>query len=295
MNLDWYRSAALKALMGTAVTLNPLGGPIDGIPIIDDNTTPDILFPTGAGFGHDPSQYVPDMFASPDQLKLIPDSEYDARFDEQNATESSLEHVYLRKWVGPCLDQNGQGYCWDYSTTGANMLWRLARNFPFVRLCGHAAASIIKNGKDEGGWCGLSYQFQSENGQAPEGNGPLEWPEHGFGKSLNARFQEAAFKTNMARFKITDGIYDLGKPAYSQQLKQSQLVTCLFNNNPSPVDFNFWSHSVCGVRWVRISANEWGLLILNSWKGWGNRGLAVLRGVKARPDGAVCVISSQPA
>ena len=185
--------------------------------------------------------------------------------------------------------------CWMYSTTGANMMRRLSSNMPFVRLNPHSGASIVKNGKDEGGWCGLSLQFQRENGIAEEGTGPLQWPVHEYGRQANQRFNDPAFKAAMAKYRITDDFYDLGKPAYEQVLKDAQHRTCLFNNNPCPSDFNWWSHSVCAIRYVRIEAGGWGLLILNSWAGWGRRGLAVLKGSQMRPDGAVCVVASMAA
>jgi len=46
---------------------------------------------------------------------------------------------------------------------------------------------------------------------------------------------------------------------------------------------------VCQVRWVRIERGSWGPLILNSWKGWGRHGLAVLRGRQAVADGAIAI------
>ena len=280
-----YRSTA------TSNFLQAVAGEPDGVPILDPDVPldRDLLFPRWAGFGHDPRQYVPDMAAAPLGMKTYPESDWDALYDEQEREQSSLEHLYLRKWEGENLDQNGQGYCWDYSTTAANMMRRITMNLPFVRLNGHAAASIIKGGRDEGGWCGLSLKFQREHGQAEEGDGPLQWPTHAYGRTINKRFDDREFAEHMGRYRITDDRYDLGKPEYAQQLKREQHATCLFNNQPAPSDFNWWGHSVCALRYVRIERGNWGLLILNSWKNWGRRGLAVLQGSKARPDGAVAV------
>lgn len=287
MAIDYYRSSATRLFGG------PTAGEPDGIPILDpsQSASRDILFPKGFGRGHDPSQYVPDMMAAPSGMRTIDPGEWEARYKEQEATQSSLEHLYLREWKGDCLDQNGQGYCWSYSTGGAIMLRRLVMNAPFVRLNPHAAASIIKGGRDEGGWCGLSLQFARENGEAVEGDGPNQWPLHEYGRQANQRFNDPAFKAEMARFKVTDDWYDLGKPVYSQELKRDQHATCLFNLCPAPSDFNWWGHSVVALRYVLIEGGDFGLLILNSWKGWGRRGLAVLRGQQAIPDGAVSVVA----
>lgn len=296
MAIEYYRSTATKLFGG------PTAGEPDGIPILDAASPEcrDLLFPnrhrpagSQVGFGYDPGQYVQDMFAAPSGMQTIPESEWDARYDEQEATQSSLEHLYLKEWRGDCLDQNGQGYCWSYSVHSAVMLRRLALNFPFVRLNPHAIASLIKNGADEGGWCGLSLSRMREIGCAAEGTGPTDWPLHGYGRQLNQRWNDAAFKAAALRFQVTDDWYDLGKPVYSQSLKDSQLATCLFNACPAALDFNEWAHSVGGVRWVRVERGLWCPLILNSWKGWGRRGLAVIRNWK--PAGAVAVVNSRAA
>jgi hypothetical protein len=138
------------------------------IPIIDveQPEATKFLHPKGATYGlvpRDYEQYPESMFASPSEMELIPESEWDARFDEQERLQSSLEHLYLSGPNGSpafeLLDQNGHGYCWAYSTAHAIMLDRLRRNVPTVRLNPHATAAIIKRGRDEGGWCGLSAKW----------------------------------------------------------------------------------------------------------------------------------------
>lgn len=281
MPQDYYQSTATRVLLGST------HGEPKGVPIYDDSTSNDVFFPKGMATGHDPSQYVPDMMAAPLGMKTYDPGDYDALYDEAESKQNSLEHVYLRgNWEN--LDQNGDGYCWSYSVGHANMLRRVALHMPFVRLNPHSVAAIIKRGRDEGGWCGLSLQFERENGCAVEGTGPGQWPLH----SRSLKYDTPECRAEMKKYQVTDDWYDLGKPAYAQELKDAQHRTCLFNNCPTPSDFNWWGHSVCAVRWVRISANEWGLMILNSWKGWGRRGLAVLRGSKARNDGAVSIVNS---
>lgn len=117
---------------------------------------------------------------SPNGMKLYDPSEWDAVFDEQEETESSLEHIYLDggKPAFPLLDQNGHGYCWSYSVGHCIMLDRMKRNYPPIRVNPHATAAIIKRGRDEGGWCGLSCKFGREHGYAIEGTGPGQWPRH---------------------------------------------------------------------------------------------------------------------
>ena len=262
------------------------------VPILEDSSQcRDVLNPQDAVKGYverDYAVYPQEMFAQPDQMNLIPASEYDARYDEQEQQQSSLEHIYLANGGQPIftnLDQNGNGYCWSYSNGHCIMMVRAANNQPLIRLNPHATAAIIKGGRDEGGWCGLSAKFGREFGYAVEGNEPGQWPKH----SRDLRYDTAVLRENMSKHKILEDWVDMTKQIYDQNLTKNQLATALFNNQPCAVDFNFWSHSVCGIRWVRLEAGSWGLLILNSWLGWGRFGLAVLRGSQSIPDGAVCL------
>jgi hypothetical protein len=55
-------------------------------------------------------------------------------------------------------------------------------------------------------------------------------------------------------------------------------------------DFNWWGHSVGGIRLVKVEAGSYGRKIRNSWTdSWGDRGFGILRGSKAVPDGAIAV------
>lgn len=231
--------------------------------------------------------YPEPMFSPPSEMEIIPETEWDARYDEQEATQSSLEHIYLcmpgSKPAFINLDQNGDGYCWAYSTGHAIMLDRLKQNLPTVRLNPHATAAIIKGGRNEGGWCGLSGQWAREHGYAVEGTGPGQWPK----QSRNLKYDTPELRTAMALHKLEEDWCDMTRQVYDQNLTRAQIATCGFNNIAGPRDYNFWSHSVCGVRWVRIEKGSWGQLILNSWLGWGRYGLAVLKGSQAICNGGL--------
>lgn len=263
------------------------------IPIIEtDLPATNLSHPMDVNFGMVPRDYSVDpepMFAQPSEMELIPQSEWDARYDEQEALQSSLEHIYLSgPNGGPAfinLDQNGDGYCWNYSIGQSKMMDRLRRNLPMVRFNPHAGAAIIKGGRDEGGWCGLGAKFAREHGMAVEGNGRGQWPLH----SRNLQNDTAELRAEMAKFKIEEEWTDLTKQVYDQNLTQSQVATCGFNNIPGPRDYNHWGHSVCGLRWVRTEQGAWGQLILNSWKNWGRHGLAVLLGSKAVCNGGLAI------
>lgn len=266
------------------------------IPIIDteapDLESNDMLFPKGVAYGlveRDYDQFPEAMFSPPSDMGLIPESEWDARYDEQEAQQSSLEHIYLSGPGGtPAfvnLDQGSEGYCWIYSVGHSLMMDRLRRNLPMTRLNPHSAGAIIKRGRNEGGWCGEGAAFVTEHGMAPEGRGPGQWPV----QSRDLRLDTPAMRAEMAKHKIVEQWTDLTRRVWSRNLTVAQVATSGFNNLPGPRDYNWWGHSVCGIRWVRIERGSWGQLILNSWLRWGRHGLGVLRGNRAICNGGLSI------
>ena len=269
------------------------------IPIIDDEPAAMALaFPDGDdtptgpqgatlyGRGYVPrdyDEYPEEMFDSPDSMKTYSESEWDALFDEQEKYKSSLEHLYLPDPNKPAflnLDQNGQGYCWMYSSVHSIMMARLRDNQPYVRLSAHAAACKVKNYANRGGWCGESAEFLRAKG-VPS----VEfWKE----KSMSRQYDKPATWENAKKHRILENYTDLTKRIWNQSMNKRQLATALFNNLPCPTDYNWWGHSVCAIRWVRVERGSWGILILNSWARWGRHGLSVLRGSKTNFAGAVC-------
>ena len=160
------------------------------------------------------------------------------------------------------------------------MLARAVALAPHVRLSAHAVACKVKNFRDEGGWCGLSAKFVRENGIPTVGF----WAE----KSMSRTFDTAETWANAAKHKIDEDWVDLTRPVWGQNLTFDQVATCLLLGIPCALDFNHWSHSVCGLRLVRVEAGSYGIKIWTSWTdSWGDRGMGILRGTKAVPDGAV--------
>jgi hypothetical protein len=264
------------------------------IPILEPEKSAhrDTLFPREATFGMVPrdfSEFPTNTFAAlPSEMELIPESDYDARYDLEEELQSSLEHFYMPNGPdGPPafvnLDQNGDGHCWAYSTGHALMIARLRDRLPLVRLNPHSIAVGLS--RFNGGWCGASAKYAREVGCAPEGTGPGQFPLH----SNRAADLTAAVRAEMARYRVAEDWFDVARDVWDQQLNERQLATCNFNNIPTPTDYNWWGHSVLRLRKVRIERGSWGALILNSWKGWGRFGLAVLRGSQAVADGAVGV------
>ena len=229
------------------------------------------------------------MGDSPAEMQLIQKTEWDTIYDERQATESGMEHIYLRgvKDGFTYLDQNGFPDCWFHSTAHAVMLDRLKQNLPFVRLNAVAGATMMN--RLNGGWCGASMKWARENGIPVVGNGPGEWP-----YQTRSNHDTPELRASMKLHKVEEDWYDLGKREWEQTESELQLATAGFNNWPTPADYNAYGHSMCQVDWVRIESGSWGPLILNSWKGFGYFGLCVIPTSTARVDNACSLRSSTP-
>ena len=242
-------------------------------PIIDGDVKGHGLVP------RDLNTFPKEMFDPPSDIKLIPKSDWSQRIKEQARLKARLSDA---RGSIPSLDQNGQGFCWAYSTTSVVTILRAINNQPYKRLSAHAVACKIKNFRDEGGWCGLSAKFQKETG-CPTID---QWPE----KSMSRANDRPEVWENAALHKVTEDWVDLTRDVYDQNLSFEQLATCLLIGIPCAVDFSWWSHSVCALDLVEVESGSYGLLILNSWTdAWSDRGTGILRGRKALPDSAVAL------
>lgn len=263
----------------------------NGLPLLDDETindaaTKDYFFVPMVdgelkGHGLVPrkhSLYPPEMFDPPSDLQAFTTDELAERLKEMEASKTTIRAIIDRNNIPP-KDQNGNGYCWAYSTVGCVQAVRALMGLPYVDLSAHAVAAIIKRGRDEGGWCGLSAKWVRENGVPPASM----WRTH----SRDLSQDTPALRAEAAKYKTTEEWVDLTRNVYDQNLTLLQCYTCYALRVPCAVDFNHWSHSVMGVGYVVVEAGSLGHVIRNSWGQWGENGYAVLRGGKAPPNGAV--------
>jgi hypothetical protein len=223
-----------------------------------------------------------------DELPLIPWEDMPGLIAEKIASKSQLSDIRNSAYGSPMvsLDQNGEGFCWFYSGTIADLLLRALANMPYVRLSAHAGACKIKNFRNQGGWGAQGLDFIRQYG-VPS----VEfWPE----KSMSRQYDNPATWENALLHRITEGFIDLDAPQYDRTLAKQQYLTCLLRNIPVIGDYNHMSHSVCLMDAVDAFPNKsprdpsrYGERFWNSWRdSWGANGTGVLIGAKSGPDGA---------
>lgn len=256
----------------------------DIITINDQNWQTYAQPPSGQGMGLVPRDFAkyPQgylMCAKPFDLPLMTDEQIQAGIVAQEANKSSLQHIRDIAANGsrvPSFDQNGQGFCWAYSSTCAAFLARAAAGLPYVRLSAHKVGCFVKGYRDQGGWNAQSVEHIASEGVPSD----AFWP----AKSMSRSNDTPAMRENAALHKITEWM-DLASGG--ADLKR-QLATALLCNMPTAVDFNWWSHSVCATR--LISWNPFKIRIWNSWSdSWSDAGMGDLEGSRAIPNGAIAV------
>jgi hypothetical protein len=225
---------------------------------------------------------------NPADMPLIPWEEMPERIRDMEATNSRLSDMRMVGNSGQpieSLDQNGQGYCWAYSTTSCVQMLRCKANKPYVPLSAHSVACVIKNFRDQGGWGAASLEFVTERGVMPQSI----WP----AKSMSRQYDTPSNWEKAKHYRVAEAWVDLMPALYDRDMTAQQQLTCLLNRIPVIGDFNWWGHSVCVLDAVDVyperSARDprrYGQRILNSWSdNWGDLGMGVLKDSKAIADG----------
>ena len=258
-------------------------------PLIDDDTPLHSRHLGGQDHGLIPRDYTSrplGYYGVPMQavdMPLIPRNEWSGRIKEMEQTRSRLSDLVRSGNHGqpiPGLYQNGYGYCWGHSTAHAMMAIRARDHQPYIPLSAFAVCAMIKRGRNEGGWGALSLEFIQQHGIPSQ----QFWPQ----ESADLRHDTPQMRANAALHRVSEGWVDLAPPVDRRKLSFDQTMTCLLSRMPVVMDLNWWSHSVCGLDPVEVEPGSFGVRIWNSHgESYGDRGMAVLRGARAIPDGAV--------
>lgn len=209
-------------------------------------------------------------FATDIDIPLIPESEWDARIEEQERTKSSLHHLMLNANI-PVKDQNGTNYCWINAPVYCMEVIRCHAGLPYVELSPASVGGPIKGYRNNGGWGLEGLKYIVDHGVVPSSI----WPSNG----ISARYNTAEAQAIRGKFRCTEW-WEI--PTNSL----NWLATCLLLNHPVAIGLNWWGHEVTAIRLVK-RGGQWAIVIANSWgEGWGEKGYGILTGRKMLPDDA---------
>lgn len=263
-----------------------MSNPFPNMPVIDDNNYLDVV--DNVVINGDKKQFglnrrrlpygaLP-YSATPPAEYLLPWDKIKDGIKRLTETESSLVHVWHKQGY-VSLDQNGTNYCWMFGMVSAMQASRAAAGYEYIPLSPAYGACQIKNFRNEGGWGDESLKWCVEEGVCSQ----KEWPQ----AAIDRRYLTEAARAEAKKNRITS-YWDVPS---SLQWTLSLVVQGI----PCPVAFDWWSHLVCAMFGTYYGANDYGLIILNSWStSYGDRGFGELRGSRANPDDVQAVIGTTP-
>lgn len=209
-----------------------------------------------------------------DHFEKIPRSKWSDLIKQKAATKSRMRDFYEYLKIGP-LDQNGTNYCWCNAVVSAMRLMRAKEGQQFVELSPASVAAPIKGYSNVGGWGGEALAYIREHGICEASL----WPAN----AISRKYDTAESQANRLLHKVTEW-YELASGDFDA------LATCLLLGFPVAIGLNWWSHEVCALDLVEISAGRFGVDILNSWgRSYGENGIATLSESKGTPDDACAI------
>jgi hypothetical protein len=263
------------------------------ITIDDHNWMQHAAPPSGQGMGLIPRNFNKCpvgylMYAKPFDLPLMSDQEIEEAIVAQERDQSSLQHIRDKGDNGKQIvsyDQNGQGYCWAYSTVSALTLARAAAGLPYVRLSAHKVGCFVKGYRDQGGWNAQSVAHVAEHGVPSE----ALWP----AKSMSRSNDTPEMRANAALHKAIEWM-DM---AEGGEILKRQQATALCQNIPYAADRNWWGHSTCDCRLIawgpngsRMKTRTW-----NSWtNSWSDAGMGDIEGSRVPVNGGIAIRVTSP-
>lgn len=206
----------------------------------------------------------------PDSM-LIPEDELEQRIKDQEAKKASLLDIRNQHYSTlKSLNQDSLGLCWAFSTTKSMMYLRVIMGLPPLVLSAWYVAGRVKGWRDQGGWGGESLAFIVSDGV----------PTMDMCPSYKSSYDSAATRANAAMHKCTEWWEGSDDPDKAWHQKCSAHVLGF----PTVDDYNFLSHSMCGIKANSYKNPE--CVEDNSWgENSGEKGLYIIKGRNCRPDG----------
>ena len=212
-----------------------------------------------------------------DPAWLVPRDQWQARIEERKAKQERIIDLVRHEKL-PHKDQGRTNYCWINAPVHALELSRRQANEDWVSLSPAWGGSIIKKGRNVGGWGREAIEFLYNSGTVPSsvcGD-----------NDQSVRHNTGGNRKTALRYRVTDWVE-------CQPRNVEQMVSMLLRGYCGAGGYNWWGHEVAltDVDWID---GEPAVIIRNSWRGWGDFGFGVLQGSRMLADDLVFCVAGRP-
>jgi len=208
---------------------------------------------------------------------LIPRDQWQARIEERKEKrERIIDKVRHAKL--PHKDQGRTNYCWINAPVHALEISRMQANEDTVSLSPAWAGSIIKRGRNVGGWGREAIEFLYNNGTVPSSVCS--------DNDQSVRNNTAGNRATAKRFRVTDWVE-------CQPRNVEQMVSMLLRDHCGAAGYGWWEHEVAAtdVGWIVFVP---AIIVRNRLQGWGDFGFGVLQGSRMLADDLVFCLAGRP-
>jgi len=240
----------------------------EGIPIIQDGCSNDLLFPKGVFNNTVPRDQVRD----PLPMKAV---DIPLKYNRNDIIAMIRERKETKSMVRDFLERGGYqraiqweyGYCWAHAPTNVGMATRILRGMPHKQLSAFYTAMREMNYRDEGGWSPLAFKRMQKEGSPEVSVFPEDKrPARGRNNSEWRKYDTPEAAANAAKFKIVEGVIDLGANVWDATLTWQQIMNLWAAYIVGTADYADMGHSMGWCDIVEIEPGSLGLVHLNSWQ-----------------------------
>jgi hypothetical protein len=223
-----------------------------------------------------PVEDVPDVLVPTDSFKEV--------IEHCHAEKIFPMYHQTATWAPPGFqfNQNGLGYCWTWSGTGAVMTTRAMEDKDTVLLAPVSMGYLV-GWRNEGNYLEDYIQGARNEGICPAVDGDINsWK--------NSKSYWAPYEAERAKYRL-DAIWDCDNSSDSRMVQHA--LSCLAYGRPVFIAYNWWAHALhcVGMKWSESASPKCVPIIRNSHN---ENDYITLEGSKSVFDEAYGFISTVP-